>query len=82
MKETISLIYQHELEAHMVVPGTVIAIEGNTASYNVGLSARILRQLFPHQQSTDSKDPPNWPSWLSVRCCLLPVFCLPRNLLF
>jgi len=60
--------YQHELEAHMVAPGTVIAEGTHTAPllYTDFIECQpghFSRILIP-QPSTDPCDPLNWPLWL------------------
>src|SRR5271163_4942540 len=57
--------YQHELESHMVAPGTVIAEECQPGNFT--------RILIPHP-STDPKDPLNWPSWLKHSALIVACF--------
>jgi hypothetical protein len=66
--------YSHELESHMVAPGTVIAERMH--SYLISLSliecepGNFARILIP-QPSTDPCDPLNWPSWLKHSALLI-----------
>jgi Major Facilitator Superfamily len=57
--------YQHELESHMVAPGTVIAEECQPGNFT--------RILIPHP-SADPQDPLNWPSWLKHSALIVACF--------
>jgi hypothetical protein len=66
--------YSHELESHMVAPGTVIAERMHSyvnIAYLIECSPGNFARILIPQPSTDPCDPLNWPSWLKHTALLI-----------